>query len=1247
MAEINDGTYVVINGATPSDPTKLAFALGCKNASDRNNDKIGLEAMNTNFAQHDSRLINVWTNTDGSRQLSFPASGKSIQIGSSAISNKAYNSYVGDGVRTSFEIPISQLNSGTKIEIAGTLNEVTSVKVNNKAKTLGTDYILSGNTVTFVEAPPNKQKVQIVYKVDYVNGSLHKTKNVTLNATGDGVTTEYILDLLVIEGANLDYNIKAITKVTVANKVVTNYEFDGESINFDEPPANRAKIAISYQAYLKGRITPGNDIVQDQDNADGEQDYLSQEWVIEDNQSTRTLATAGKFTLSMKGDGIETRFAYTPELTSYNAVSLNSVPVLKLSNKVTTDYTYSIDYFYTLLQPDGQDAYGPEPSDMTYYPYWSIVCPFADGQVYKSTRTYNASTDTVTWSGVEVIDVEDAVSCGTITFTEPPKKGVTIAGEYRTESRHKTFKIRSFADNDYILSAVEAYSANPVSNSTLCDLELDNNNPGSIWMFVPITQVSTGVYRIIPAAALDSSNATLLNKTQADSDFVMSVKSASTSANARVNLTAYSDDDSNYQKAIVQYDANTGRYTIANANSKLLYEMTNKNAASGNLVQGAKQYDATDAETDAFWFLVNDGIPTKNNGSLRETYEIRNFAATSTPRLMTASKNDEYVTVANQVIDSTAVKQQTDVYQRWIFEPDELYASDLAAPSEITIGPSRDAIDRVNNEIMFVGTKQLYLAWNCAGDMFQVRYNIRRQKPGEAIGDWEGWMNLRDGTTANNGWGPIRSYTEKFGTGAGETVNWEKALGNQKYSSLPLYLTMDRKNCDYIELQVQVRRFQPNYISEGIGMEGVDAHGAELTATFKCHLQPSLLIANTNPNSEYYVNKDDTVIFGENDPIVTDSTDDNGVSDIADSTTDPSDVTGRIVGATTEAYVGGINWSINGLVIHYASTYEYSGNSITLNYIKIDGTVCAQNVYFSDIDYHGELLVTNDKMTFLPLNLDGSTIEINYTWKTENAGSYTDAFTTSLLFADNMDLDISGQTDPNFQPFVRYVDGEGNVQIEALSYFLENTYEHYLASSNGYGYTILLPLGYETEAYIILQGKIIPMERTADNTEANEYRCLPPFGVPYKLSFIIRNSDDLTWGSYTTPKMSPLQTHFFTWNWGSNFCTLAFGLGDSPKESNQISTRNSSNDTTGRTYPIFRFGKTRSRNLSVSGVVIPGMIQNGEAEDFDALSKANHAVFRSPRGDWYNVAITAVNINRVADYDGYYEISITQEAESP
>ncbi len=59
------------------------------------------------------------------------------------------------------------------------------------------------------------------------------------------------------------------------------------------------------------------------------------------------------------------------------------------------------------------------------------------------------------------------------------------------------------------------------------------------------------------------------------------------------------------------------------------------------------------------------------------------------------------------------------------------------------------------------------------------------------------------------------------------------------------------------------------------------------------------------------------------------------------------------------------------------------------------------------------------------------------------------------------------------------------------------------------------------------------------------------------------------------------------------------------------------------------------------------MVQNGEAEDFDALSRANHAIFRSPRGDWYNVAVTGVNITRVADYDGYYEISISQEAESP
>lgn len=135
----------------------------------------------------------------------------------------------------------------------------------------------------------------------------------------------------------------------------------------------------------------------------------------------------------------------------------------------------------------------------------------------------------------------------------------------------------------------------------------------------------------------------------------------------------------------------------------------------------------------------------------------------------------------------------------------------------------------------------------------------------------------------------------------------------------------------------------------------------------------------------------------------------------------------------------------------------------------------------------------------------------------------------------------------------------------------------------------------------------------------------------------------------TITPINTLKTLYYGWYWVDlngvhQAAILRYQVNDIMKPNDSIDTENTEYITTGRQYPVFRFGKTVKRDLSISGIIL-----NSETTEyytkaaFDKLATAHHAWFRRPDGMVQEVAIDGVKYNRE---EQYLKVDISQKAET-
>lgn len=278
-------------------------------------------------------------------------------------------------------------------------------------------------------------------------------------------------------------------------------------------------------------------------------------------------------------------------------------------------------------------------------------------------------------------------------------------------------------------------------------------------------------------------------------------------------------------------------------------------------------------------------------------------------------------------------------------------------------------------------------------------------------------------------------------------------------------------------------------------------------------------------------------------------------------------------------------FSPSGMSIAYTSDYKRDGNTITVKSITSGNNILCNGYSFTSCPYTGTVTVPISALEYIPD--DGAQIVTNVEIMTD--ASYSKAYLTSTI-SYNVNRGIT------VTPEYKYND---NLTLTAKV----------TATSSDH-------------CYILINGSL-----TECDGSSGSFTVIPPLNTPY--SIMITSSDGTNWGMHTdTNKI--LNFYGYVWNWGDSIAVIKYNKDEKPAVTDDQATDNTEEITTGRSRPVYRFGKSIVRKLTVEGVYTD-TVEHGTSKDMDALCNANHTIFRNSKGEMYNTAILGVTKKAESD----------------
>ena len=314
-----------------------------------------------------------------------------------------------------------------------------------------------------------------------------------------------------------------------------------------------------------------------------------------------------------------------------------------------------------------------------------------------------------------------------------------------------------------------------------------------------------------------------------------------------------------------------------------------------------------------------------------------------------------------------------------------------------------------------------------------------------------------------------------------------------------------------------------------------------------------------------------------------------------------------------------------GIKLTYASTYTIGGNKITVNSIKVGSDVLVSNYVLADQDYQGDIVVPWNNMAAIPAN--GDSIVVRMTLLEKNGiVSVTNSATLTISYDSEAGL--------SFTPTYTVTD-RGTIEAKITAY---DDIECYMRGTDLRG----------EEVWIACD------ETASSNASYRTFEVIPPFGTAPTMMWAVKHTTggNLQWGykketlgsGYSIPA-----NLFYYWNWVDDdgephAYIMKYRAGTIVQPGDDMTLPANKFVTTGRDYPIYRYTKSISRNLSIEGAILNGESgTHATLTDAEALATANHTVYRQPNGKWYQTALTGVAFSRELYHHG---ITIGQEAES-
>ena len=170
----------------------------------------------------------------------------------------------------------------------------------------------------------------------------------------------------------------------------------------------------------------------------------------------------------------------------------------------------------------------------------------------------------------------------------------------------------------------------------------------------------------------------------------------------------------------------------------------------------------------------------------------------------------------------------------------------------------------------------------------------------------------------------------------------------------------------------------------------------------------------------------------------------------------------------------------------------------------------------------------------------------------------------------------------------------------------------------------------DTSMWVSYDGGVYECRRVGEGDGTASFEVPYPVGKPYTVFTASSSADETQWGTDAT-EMPATRRRFHAWSWDGGSAYLVLNDSGSTSAEHSLKATYQAWTLSARPRQSVTYAVTEEGEFSAEGFLIGR--SESSVSDFEALLEAGHAVYRSPDGGIYDVAVTSVDFSRSRLWD--------------
>lgn len=292
--------------------------------------------------------------------------------------------------------------------------------------------------------------------------------------------------------------------------------------------------------------------------------------------------------------------------------------------------------------------------------------------------------------------------------------------------------------------------------------------------------------------------------------------------------------------------------------------------------------------------------------------------------------------------------------------------------------------------------------------------------------------------------------------------------------------------------------------------------------------------------------------------------------------------------------VSSVTWTPDGLSVAATSSYTSRGaTTVRIESVKISGTEYLKEPVTGTLVGDSGETIDIPQGSLMGIPASGASATITYSVGSDTKGMFDGTSSVTKTVTNN-----SGNVTPT------------------------------IADNAGFTKKVTVSNSTDTRVWMLYDGNLI---------ECKDGVVIYPFGEEYTLYAVgTQNSTKFAWSqTYTGASMG-----IHAWNWDGGSASLEMRKDEPLSTDDEIEASSESYELSGRSWETVDFSGVRHQKVTAKGAV-SSSVTTSKRKDFHLLA-GTHAIYRSPAGDMFDVAVMSVSRE---DRMGRTEIDVTMVRE--